>query len=82
MIRIGILGYGRLGRAVELAAVESEIFDVAAVFTRRDVAEVRTIFSKVEKESNLEKYSDEIDVLVSLHPVSYDRFCNLHLFGF
>ena len=72
MIRIGILGYGRLGRAVELAAVESEIFDVAAVFTRRDVAEVRTIFSKVEKESNLEKYSDEIDVLVICHGSATD----------
>ena len=36
MIRIGILGYGNLGRGVECAVKQNPDMELAAVFTRRD----------------------------------------------
>ena len=38
MIRIGIYGYGNLGRGVEEAAARSGDIQTAAIFTRRDPA--------------------------------------------
>ena len=35
-IKIGILGYGNLGRGVECAVKQNEDMELAAVFTRRD----------------------------------------------
>ena len=35
-IRIGILGYGNLGRGVECAIKQNPDMELAAVFTRRD----------------------------------------------
>ena len=35
-IRIGILGYGNLGRGVECAIRQNPDMELAAVFTRRD----------------------------------------------
>ena len=37
-IRIGILGYGNLGRGVECALEKAPDMELAAVFTRRDPA--------------------------------------------
>ena len=36
MIRIGIMGYGNLGRGVEYAVAQNPDMQLAAVFTRRD----------------------------------------------
>lgn len=41
-IRIGIYGYGNLGRGTELAVRHAPDMELAAVFTRRDPASVRT----------------------------------------
>lgn len=35
-IRIGILGYGNLGKGVQLAVAENKDMELVAVFTRRD----------------------------------------------
>ena len=35
-IRVGILGYGNLGRGVECAVKQNDDMELAAVFTRRD----------------------------------------------
>ena len=35
-IRIGILGYGNLGRGVECAVKQNDDMELAAVFTRRN----------------------------------------------
>ena len=37
-IRIGILGYGNLGRGVELACAANDDTELVGVFTRRDPA--------------------------------------------
>ena len=35
-IKIGILGYGNLGRGIECAIKQNDDMELAAVFTRRD----------------------------------------------
>ena len=42
-IKIGILGYGNLGRGVECAIKQNDDMSLAAVFTRRDPASVRIL---------------------------------------
>ena len=41
MIRIGIAGYGNLGRGVELSIKQNPDMDLAAIFTRRAAGEVK-----------------------------------------
>lgn len=41
MIRIGIMGYGNLGRGVENAIRHNPDTELAAVFTRRDPASLK-----------------------------------------
>ena len=40
MIRIGIMGYGNLGRGIECAIKQNDDLELVAVFTRRDPATV------------------------------------------
>lgn len=49
MIRIGILGYGNLGRGVESAVSQNADMELTAVFTRRspETVTVRTEGAKV-----------------------------------
>ena len=44
-IRIGILGYGNLGRGVECAVQQNDDLELAAVFTRRDPENVSILTS-------------------------------------
>ena len=49
-IRIGIVGYGNLGRGVQYASSQNPDTEIVAVFTRRDPASVKTVLPvKVEK---------------------------------
>ena len=65
-IRIGILGYGNLGRGVESAIAHNEDMELVGVFTRRNPenVKVRTAGVKVLEASELEHMQDQIDVLV------------------
>ena len=65
--RIGILGYGNLGRGVELAIRQNDDMELAAVFTRRDPASVKiaTEGVAVRPVADLDEAAvDDIDVLV------------------
>ena len=42
-IRIGILGYGNLGRGVECAIRQNSDMELVAVFTRRDPENVKIL---------------------------------------
>lgn len=66
MIRIGILGYGNLGKGVESAIAQNPDMELAAVFTRRDPADVkvRTQGVAVLGAEELENMQDAIDVLI------------------
>jgi diaminopimelate dehydrogenase len=65
-IRIGILGYGNLGRGVECAIKQNPDMELAAVFTRRDPASVKilTESASVYSVEDAEKMKDQIDVLI------------------
>ena len=65
MIRIGILGYGNLGRGVEYAVEANEDMELVAVFTRRDPASVkpRTNVPVVHADKAAE-WKDKVDVLI------------------
>ena len=65
MIRIGIYGYGNLGRGVEKAILKNPDMCLVAVFTRRNPKDVK-IDSKAEVVSTADvlKYKDKIDVMI------------------
>ena len=64
--RIGILGYGNLGRGVECAIKHNDDMELKAVFTRRDPATVKVLTPGVEvaNVADIENYKDSIDVLI------------------
>ena len=64
--RIGILGYGNLGRGIESAIKQSEDLELVAVFTRRDPASVKIHTEKVPVVALSEalNWKDKIDVMV------------------
>lgn len=65
MIKIGILGYGNLGRGVESAVINNNDMELAGVFTRRDseTVEVQTDVP-VFKIDDIYDMKDKIDVLI------------------
>ncbi len=65
-IRIGILGYGNLGRGVECAVRQNPDMELKAVFTRRNPADVTilTETAKVCPVSEAKNWKDELDVLI------------------
>ncbi len=65
-IRIGILGYGNLGRGVELAVRANEDMELAAVFTRRDPSalKIATPGVPVVRADEAEAWQDRIDVMI------------------
>ena len=64
-IRVGIYGYGNLGRGVECALKQNPDMELAAVFTRRDPAAVTVLTEgvKVYHTDEAKKMADEIDVM-------------------
>lgn len=66
MIRIGILGYGNLGRGIECAVKQNGDLTLAAVFTRRDPAAVKIMTDGVPVYSvnDAPAHKDEIDVMI------------------
>lgn len=65
-IRIGILGYGNLGRGVECAIRQNEDMQLKAVFTRRDPASVSILTegAAVCHADDAPDWKDKIDVLI------------------
>ncbi|HJA26035.1 MAG TPA: diaminopimelate dehydrogenase [Candidatus Fournierella merdigallinarum] len=66
MIRIGIMGYGNLGRGVEHAVAQNPDMELAAVFTRRDPASVRVVTPGVPvlAAEKAPEMKDKIDVMI------------------
>ena len=65
-IRIGILGYGNLGRGVECAIKHNPDMELVGVFTRRDpkTVEILTKTAGVYSVDDAEKMKDQIDVMI------------------
>lgn len=64
--RIGILGYGNLGRGVECAVRQNDDMELAAVFTRRNPADVSilTKSAAVCSVDDAADWKDRIDVMI------------------
>lgn len=65
-IRIGILGYGNLGRGVECSVAQNPDMELKAVFTRRKPEDLK-IWSKTAEVLNiseLQNWKDKLDVLI------------------
>lgn len=65
-IRIGIFGYGNLGRGVEAAVKQNPDMSLVAVFTRRDpeTLKINTPDVPVVHADKVEEYKDKIDVMI------------------
>ncbi|MBP1990417.1 diaminopimelate dehydrogenase [Paenibacillus eucommiae] len=62
-IRVGIVGYGNLGRGVEMAIKQNPDMELTAVFSRRPVDQVASSQNIVHI-SEVEKYADLVDVMI------------------
>lgn len=64
--RIAVMGYGNLGRGVEIAVKEAPDMELVAVFTRRDPASVKIMTDNVPvvNVTEIENWKDKIDVLI------------------
>ena len=66
MIKVGILGYGNLGKGVESALRQNDDMELVAVFTRRnpESLQIRSKEIPVYSDAKLPEMKDEIDVLI------------------
>ena len=65
-MRIGILGYGNLGRGIECAIRQNPDMELAAVFTRRapETVSILTEGAVVCSVTDVEQWKDKIDVMI------------------
>lgn len=65
-IRIGIYGYGNLGKGVEAAIRQNKDTELVAVFTRRnpETLKISTEGALVVSADDVEQYKDKIDVMI------------------
>ena len=65
MIRLGILGYGNLGKGVENAIKFNKDMELCAIFTRRNPNDVKiNSNTPVVSVNDIEQWKDKIDVLI------------------
>lgn len=66
LIRIGIAGYGNLGRGVEAAIAKNPDMTLVGIFTRRDPASLTPLSAgtAVHAIADLPSFTDKIDVLI------------------
>lgn len=64
--RIGILGYGNLGRGIECAIKHNDDMELVAVFTRRNPDDVKILTEnvKIYSVNDVEDFKDKIDVMI------------------
>ncbi len=67
MIKIGICGYGNLGKGVEAAVKNNPDMELVAVFTRRspESVKIRTEGAQVVEYKKINEYKNKIDVIIN-----------------
>lgn len=63
-IRIGIVGYGNLGKGVRKAMVQNPDMELVAIFTRREVSTVEGNDNLMVHISKIQDYKDKVDVMI------------------
>jgi len=65
MVKLGILGYGNLGKGVENAVKYNEDIELCAIFTRRNPKDLKVNSdTPVVSVNDIEQWKDKIDVLI------------------
>lgn len=64
-MKIGIYGYGNLGKGVEVSILQNKDMELFGIFSRRDPESVKTLTgAKVYPADDVLKYKNDIDVLI------------------
>lgn len=64
-MRIGIFGYGNLGKGVECAVKKNSDMEICGIFTRRDPASIKPLTGvPVYSADELDRFRDKIDVMI------------------
>lgn len=63
-IKLGIVGYGNLGKGVERAIKQNDDMELVAIFTRRDVSSIDGANSKLVNIKEIESFKEKIDVMM------------------
>ena len=64
-IKIGICGYGNLGKGIEKEISKSKDMELIAIFTRREPSNIKTLSStRVMSINEIDKWTDRIDVMI------------------
>ncbi|WP_054740207.1 diaminopimelate dehydrogenase [Cellulosilyticum ruminicola] len=65
-IRVGIVGYGNVGRGVEVALRQNPDMELVAVFTRRapETLTIQTPSAAVVSMDDIKSYTDKVDVVI------------------
>lgn len=65
-IRVGIAGYGNLGRGVELSIAKNPDLELVGIFTRRDPKDLKPALETTQAFgiADMDAYADQIDVLI------------------
>ncbi len=65
-MKVGIYGYGNLGRGIECAVKNSNDMELVAVFTRRDpsTVKIQTEGAKVYSAADVADFKEKIDVMI------------------
>lgn len=64
-MRIGIFGYGNLGKGVECAVKKNSDMEICGIFTRRDPASIKPLTgAPVYSADELDRFRDKIDVMI------------------
>ena len=65
-IRIGIVGYGNLGKSVELGIKQNDDMKLVGVFTRRDPSTIKTLTEGIQvfHVDEAKNMTDQVDVMV------------------
>jgi len=76
-IKIGIYGYGNLGRGVESAIKQNNDTELIAVFTRRnpDTVKIKTETATVASVCDMQQWKDKIDVMILCGGSAFDLPC-------
>src|SRR5690625_1486427 len=62
-IRVGIVGYGNLGKGVEMAVSQNADMELIAVFSRRSASQISSA-AAVYKMENIKDFETKIDVMI------------------
>ena len=74
-MRVGIAGYGNIGRSLERMISDTDDIQLVGAFTRRDIKKVETLGAPVYSAADLDSAIDDIDVLFLCYGSSVDLPC-------